>query len=187
MKPVLDPYVVAESAWRWPPNPRHAVRRYLRDSWLARVVLAVRPTVMVETGVSLGRSATVLLAASAIWNGRLHSIDIAENTPDGLPVGRLVPPALRDRWRLTTGDSETALPELLDRIGTIDLFFHDSDHTERTMLREYCAAWSHLRDGGALVSDDIKANGTFHRFAENVGRRAEIWYSPYGEQGAIFA
>lgn len=172
----------------WPPrNPLHIARRYVRDAWLAEVVGVVRPKVMVETGIFHGRSATALLAASESWGGRLWSIDISPATPDGVAVGKLVPPALRRRWTVLIGDSAVELPRVLDKLGTVDLFLHDSDHTFGTMTREYTQAWPHLRDGGALASDDVKMNDAFSRFAEGVHRRAEIWYSPYGEQAAIFA
>lgn len=187
MRTVGLPYVVAESAWLWPPRPRNTVRRFLRDRWLARLVAMVRPQVTVETGVFLGRSTTVLLAASEPWNGIVYSIDISATTPDGHPTGRLVPRALRSRWRLVIGDSRVELPKLLAGIGDVDLFIHDSDHSREMMAWEYGQAWPHIRNGGALASDDVRLNDAFDAFSAGIGKRTGVVRSPYGEQAAIFA
>jgi predicted O-methyltransferase YrrM len=59
------------------------------------------------------------------------------------------------------------LPEVLSRLGTIDLFVHDSLHTERNVRFEADLAWSVLRPGGAMVIDDIDSNGGFQSFVED--------------------
>ncbi|MDW8044478.1 MAG: class I SAM-dependent methyltransferase, partial [Nitrososphaerota archaeon] len=81
--------------------------------------------------------------------GRLYSIDVKKD------VGQMVPSHLREKWRLFVGDSLVILPKLLDSLGEIDIFFHDSVHTEVHQLLEYSIAWKHLRSGGLLISDDV--------------------------------
>jgi hypothetical protein len=55
---------------------------------------------------------------------------------------------------------------LLTQLGKIDLFVHDSLHSERNVRFELDRAWAALRPGGALVVDDIDANWGFHSFNE---------------------
>lgn len=74
--------------------------------------------------------------------------------------------------RLTVGDSREQLRPLLSRLGQIDLFFHDSAHSYNVMLLEYNAAWSHLRQGGVLVSDDIDSSIAFRDFLSHVSTDA---------------
>jgi Methyltransferase domain len=50
------------------------------------------------------------------------------------------------------------LPGLLSRLGRIDLFVHDSRHSEYNVRFELDRAWAALRPGGALVVDDIDLN-----------------------------
>ena len=40
-----------------------------------------------------------------------------------------IPPELKQRWTLILGRSQEELPPLLERLGTIDSFMHDSEHS----------------------------------------------------------
>ena len=133
---------------------------------LARLL---RPEVVVETGVGSGVSSTFFLSAmeqNAI--GRLYSIDLpipeARLLPPGKETGWLVPQELRARWTLTLGDSRVELPALLERLGKIDFFYHDSDHSYEHMTWEYSAAYPYIRPGGLLLSDDIRSNQAWEEF-----------------------
>jgi predicted O-methyltransferase YrrM len=76
---------------------------------------------------------------------------------------------------LLQGTSRRILPGLLDRIGPIDLFVHDSLHTERNLRFELSAARKALSPGGAVVADDVQRNGAFARFvAETDGLEAWV-------------
>ena len=90
--------------------------------------------------------------------------------PEDLQVGFLVPPELRGRWALTLGNVRTELIPLLERIGSVDLFCHDSDHTYIHMMWEYASVWPYLSSHGLLVSDDIGWNTAFWDFATAVDR-----------------
>ena len=57
---------------------------------------------------------------------------------------------------------------LLSRIGNIDIFLHDSDHSFRNMMLEFKTAWPYLRLGGILIADDASLNDAFLRFARYV-------------------
>jgi hypothetical protein len=139
----------------------------LRALWCA--VRHTRPDRVVETGVARGITSRVLLEAlSQNDAGHLWSIDLPH--PANYQLGIAVTPPLKSRWSLQLGTSKALLPGLLDQLGEIDLFVHDSLHTARNVEFELRRAWGHLRPGGLLLADDVHQNLGFHRFvtAENV-------------------
>jgi len=164
---------------------------YAEGTYLYTVVRTLRPQVAVETGVANGFSTAFLLQAlHANGEGRLHSIDLPREVgrayepgtfyegegragiPPGSEPGWLVPDELRERWTLILGRSQEELPPLLERVGTIDFFMHDSEHSFDCMWFEFNAAWPRLREGGVLVSDDVNSTEAFARFAKQESRRA---------------
>jgi hypothetical protein len=78
--------------------------------------------------------------------------------------GRGVTPP--DRWSYIKGSSRRHLPKLLSQLSEIDLFIHDSLHSERNVRFEIDRAWVALSQKGALVVDDIDANWGFHSFTQ---------------------
>ena len=147
------------------------------------LVRLTRPEVVVETGVCDGFSSRfLLLAMERNGYGTLHSIDLPnQDVPleaaggrqrdvmaSGRATGWLVPESLRHRWRLHLGDAKHVLPAVLQDVGMIDIFIHDSLHTYDHMLFEYRTAWPHLRPGGILLSDDTDWNRAFPTFAAEV-------------------
>jgi predicted O-methyltransferase YrrM len=159
---------------------------------LYRLLRDLKPSVAVETGVCNGVStAFLLLALEDNGEGELHSIDLpeiageeyAEGTfwdgkggaviPPGKEPGWMVPPQLRPRWNLVLGRSQEVLPLLLDRIGGIDFFMHDSEHSYECMSFEFRTAWDALRDGGVLVADDVYVNAAWDEFVRDVAREPE--------------
>jgi hypothetical protein len=58
------------------------------------------------------------------------------------------------------------LPGVLAELGEIDLFIHDSLHSEQNVRFEMDSAWAVLREGGAIVVDDIDANAGFYAFTQ---------------------
>jgi predicted O-methyltransferase YrrM len=159
---------------------------------LYRLLRELRPEVAVETGVCNGVStAFVLLALEDNGTGHLHSIDLPEVAgeeyeegafwdgkggaviPPGKEPGWMVPPGLRERWDLVLGRSQDQLPALLDRVGEIDFFMHDSEHSYECMSFEFRAAWGALREGGVLVADDVNVNEAWDEFTREVGREPQ--------------
>jgi hypothetical protein len=156
---------------------------------LYAILRTLKPRVAVETGVANGFStAFALLALERNGEGELHSIDLPreigkedeagafyEGTgragipPESMP-GWLVPDDLRHRWTLRLGRSQDELPPLLESLGTIDSFMHDSEHSFDCMWFEFGAAWACLREGGVLISDDVNSTEAFSRFAAQEGR-----------------
>ena len=163
---------------------------YADGTYLYAVLRTVQPLLVVETGVANGFStAFSLLALQANGEGHLHSIDLPREVgreyepgtfyegegragiPPGSESGWLIPEDLKERWTLVAGKSQDELPPLLRRLGTIDVFMHDSEHSFDCMWFEFNAAWPALRSGGVLVSDDVNSTEAFARFA---GQEARI-------------
>jgi hypothetical protein len=120
------------------------------------LVRAMRPSVVVETGVCYGASSAYILEALRHnEHGVLYSIDLG-NSPDEPPNDFFVRPALKSAWRLIIGDSRRELPPLLVRLGRIDLFHHDSLHTYEHMMWEYETAFPYLASDGVLSSHDVR-------------------------------
>jgi predicted O-methyltransferase YrrM len=137
-------------------------------------IRAFEPEIVVETGVANGvSSAHILLALQKNGRGALHSVGL--NDPQYLPVGKplgwIVPEPLKSRWNLLIGDSRGLLPSLLAKLGTIDVFIHDSLHTYDHMLWEYRTAFPYLRPGGLLFSDDAAWNSAFPEFCQEVAAK----------------
>jgi hypothetical protein len=101
-------------------------------------------------------------------SGHLWSIDLPQLVRPELneQLGAAVEPRLRHRWSYIQGSSRRCLPPLLVELGQIDLFVHDSRHTEYNVSFELQRAWGCLRPGGVAVVDDIDLNWGFRYFTD---------------------
>jgi hypothetical protein len=132
------------------------------------VCRAIRPVVVLETGVAYGvTSAFILQALEVNGAGTLHSVDLP---PLGRGadrfVGSLIPAALKARWRLHRGVSRRVLPELLSQLGRVEVFVHDSLHTYRNMRREFRMVAPYLAPRAAVIADDVDGNPAFVDWVE---------------------
>lgn len=142
------------------------------DAGLVRAIWCLirhlKPSKVVETGVAHGvTSRFILEAMERNGDGELWSIDLPPieriwQQQVGLAVGD----CCASRWSYIKGSSRRHLPVLLARLGQIDLFIHDSFHSERNVRFELDRAWPVLRPGGALVVDDVDANWGFRSFTQ---------------------
>ncbi len=159
----------------------------LRAPVVYAVVRTLRPKVVVETGVASGVSTTLILQALSLnREGELYSIDMPNldplaRLPNGKEPGWLVPEDLRKRWHFILGLSRDKLGPLLQELGSIDLFLHDSEHSYENMLFEFELAWSFLKKGGVLLADDITANNAFKDF---VRMKKPAYWTTFGGLGA---
>lgn len=155
------------------------------------LVKTLRPDIVIETGVAAGHSsASILTALEENGSGRLYSIDLPSpfQLEDGnyygldeKEIGRDIPPNLRRRWELLLGDARKELPDLLAKLGVIDIFIHDSLHTEKHMMWEYETAWPFLKPGGVLLSHDISvAFLQFTRYVRRTFRCCGLYSAKYG-------
>jgi predicted O-methyltransferase YrrM len=141
---------------------------FVRAIWC--LVRHLRPINVVETGVAHGiTSRFILEALETIRAGKLWSIDLPPLNPtrrEEVGVAVLQTDVPVDRWTYIAGTSRRRLPALLSRLGRIDLFIHDSMHSNRNVMFELECAWRYLSAGGVIVVDDIDANPAFDTFTK---------------------
>lgn len=131
---------------------------------------ALRPEVVVETGVANGvTSSFLLLALQLNGSGELHSIDLAPPGTDPALVGRLVPAELRARWTLHRGASKDLLPEIVRRLDAVALFVHDSRHSYRNVSRELRTVSPRLARPAAVIVDDAERHSALQDWAADAG------------------
>jgi Methyltransferase domain len=130
----------------------------------------LRPRKVVETGVAHGVTSRFILEAlrrngdGHLWSIDLPPLDRFWRQQIGLAIGH----GYSDRWTYIKGSSRRRLPGLLSNLGQIDLFIHDSLHSERNVRFELDRAWPTLGPNGALVVDDVDANWGFRSFTETL-------------------
>jgi predicted O-methyltransferase YrrM len=154
--------------------------------WLVR---RLKPKTIVQCGVCNGLSSAFMMLALAKNGpeGRLHVIDLPPVfdphdpawtvrgkvygvvIPEGKSSGWIVPDAYRNRFDVLNGDAKMLLPGLVDKLDSIDMFFHDSDHTYNHMMFEFKQAKRKLVAGGLIVADDISWNASLWDFADQNG------------------
>lgn len=178
-----------EDKGAWPMNEFELAALYV-------LTRTVKPNVVLETGVGHGASsATILAALAQNGKGSLHSIDLPNATYNvateeanvgwvagstvkdsivGKETGWLVSEDLKSRWSLVLGSTNEKLEPVLEELGHLDIFIHDSEHTYKNMMYEYTAAWRYLGKSGWLVSDDVNWNEAFKDFARQSYSKARI-------------
>ena len=144
------------------------------DAGLVRAIWCLtrhlRPKKVVETGVAHGVSSRFILealernASGHLWSIDLPPIERFRHWEIGIAVGD----RYQDRWSYIEGSSRVRLPKLLSQLGEVNLFVHDSMHTERNVRFELEQAWPRLWRGGAVVVDDVDANWGFQSFVQSL-------------------
>jgi hypothetical protein len=135
-------------------------------AWCA--VRHLRPSRVVETGVARGATTRVILEALSLnGNGHLWSVDLPHLFAPELhgDTAAAIPDRQHDRWTYIRGSSRRRLPALLAELGTLDLFVHDSLHTQRNMYFEMNRTWPKLGAGGLMLVDDV-FNQSFRTFVD---------------------
>ena len=136
-----------------------------RVSWCT--ALHRRPSVVVETGVARGLTSRIVLEAlDTNAHGHLWSIDLPHLFDKTLhaQTGAAVSAPHRKRWSYIEGSSRRRLRPLLDSLGPVDLFVHDSLHTARNTRFEMDHVLNVLTPGGIMIIDDISTHQGFATF-----------------------
>ena len=111
------------------------------------------PEVAIETGVARGVTSRVVLEAlQANDRGHLWSIDLPYPFDHELheQIGVAVTDACRARWSYLEGSSSERLPPLIDQVGHVEVFIHDSLHTAKNTAFEMEQAASAMPPGGVM-------------------------------------
>lgn len=129
-----------------------------------------KPKNVLETGVANGESTYYLLnAITKNGNGVLYSTDISSK------VGNLLSETERNNWTLIVlnrGNKKKQFTSVLNDIGNINLFLHDSDHSYGWQRFEYNCVLNHLdRKNSLLVSDDVDYSYAFLEFATEINSK----------------
>lgn len=144
------------------------------------LVRVYKPKRVIETGVWTGKTTwSILKGMEDNGIGELTSIDLGERRIGNSTlllkeIGGLVPSELRHRWHLIIGDSKKILPDLVNKIKALDLFYHDSDHSYEHMMFEYTTVLPYLREGGILSSDDVSLNNAFREILNSLYKTSII-------------
>jgi predicted O-methyltransferase YrrM len=142
------------------------VRYGRRVGWYA-VVRAVKPRVVVETGVDKGLGACVLTAA-LIKNheegheGRYYGTDINPR------AGYLLAGRYAEFGEVLYGDSIESLKKLA---GPIDVFINDSDHSAEYEAAEYATVADRLSPNAVILGDNSHVTDKLLEFAVQTGRQ----------------
>lgn len=136
-------------------------------------VRILKPEIVVETGVSDGMSSLFILSAlEKNRKGCLYSIDF----PDvGMPKlygkepGWIVDKAFCTKWTLIYGKTSQELLPLLTKLRYVNIFLHDSEHSYPNMKFEFSTALKYMREGSLMLSDDVRANGSFLEVCSEFG------------------
>jgi len=136
-----------------------------RMGWYA-VARALKPRVIVETGVERGHGA-LLLCAALMKNeregfpGRYYGTDIDPN------AGWMLQEPYSKMGRVLYGDSLESLGKLDE---PIDLFINDSDHSADYEAREYDLIAPKLSSRAIILGDNAHVTDKLARFSRNTGR-----------------
>lgn len=136
-----------------------------RIGWYA-VARAVKPRVIVETGVERGHGALLLCAAlmkneQEGFPGRYYGTDINPS------AGWLLQEPYSKMGKILYGDSIESLAALNE---TIDLFINDSDHSAEYEAREYDLVAPKLSSQAIVLGDNAHVTDMLARFSRKTGR-----------------
>lgn len=137
-----------------------------RLGWYA-VARAIKPKIVVETGVERGHGA-VLLCAALLRNAEEGHPGRYFGTELDPAAGMLLSGKYASTGKILYGDSIMSLRSLADNI---DLFVNDSDHSAEYEGREYDTIAGKLSPGAVLLGDNAHVTEKLALFAEATGRR----------------
>jgi hypothetical protein len=154
------------STWKADSNLKDAIVGFgRREGWYA-LIRALKPELVVETGVSHGVGACVI--ATALLQNRREGHDGKYLGTDWDPeAGILFSGQYAQVGAISYGDS---IESLMALNASIDLFINDSDHSVDYEGREYEVIASKLSDRAFILGDNSHASPSLRNFAEKSGR-----------------
>lgn len=137
-----------------------------RIGWYA-IARAIKPKVIVETGVHNGVGACVLTRA-LMKNSEEGILGEYFGTDIDVSAGQLLTSPLSDYGKILYGDSITSLNQL-NR--TIDLFINDSDHSETYEQQEYEIINKKLSSNAIILGDNSHVTDRLSKFSLKNNRK----------------
>jgi hypothetical protein len=171
-----SPSQVIDSLWKSPSNPLLGKGEFyplFYDSnpgtleLLAMLIKKIRPANVIETGIANGASTRKILSSFSelnLTNSKLYSMDINPHVATPYLLSN-------PQFHFICIDSQKSFTSAMHKIGTVDLFYHDSNHSYDNQMHEYSIAWEMLNsDNGILMSDDINWSNAFLDFCKKINR-----------------
>lgn len=121
-----------------------------------------KATKVIETGVAYGWSSLAALQSLQKRGGTLYSSDmpyVSRNNDQF--VGCVVPPKLRQSWKLFRQADREALPKIFKEEDRFQLVHYDSDKSYNGRLWAYDVLWNKLETNGYFISHEIAENAGF--------------------------
>ena len=152
------------------------------------IVRAMQPNTFIETGTRWGLGSLFILSAmERNERGHLYSFDLGVEGSKmdyfwprcQSELGFLVPSRLAHYFTIVEGDSLQTLPDVLETLPAIDIFYHDSLHTFDHMLAEYQLVYPHMNQNGLFMSEDTDKNDAWKEFVCDKEFRHEGRYSSH--------
>jgi predicted O-methyltransferase YrrM len=137
-------------------------------TFIYSITKTLKPHNVVETGVGPGTTSFAFLSALDKSTGRLYSFDLGKKYGEeekAEPVGFVVPENMRSRWNITFGDSKLTLGNGLAKIGKVDIFFHDSEHTKEHVAFELDSVLPYLSARSLILIDNYDWTEAPNQFA----------------------
>jgi hypothetical protein len=141
-----------------------------RLGWYA-IARAIKPKVIIETGVDKGLG-SVVLSAALLRNASEGHPGTYYGTDINPQAGLLFTGKYAATGKILYGDSITSLMALEE---TVDLFINDSDHSADYELREYEVIESKLTPDAILLADNAHGSDSLLRHATSVGKSFLFW------------
>lgn len=141
------------------------VRFGRRLGWYA-LARAIKPKVIVETGVDKGLGSALLCTAilknhKENFEGKYYGTDINPK------AGYMLSGIYKEVGEILYGDSIESLKQISE---PIDLFINDSDHSADYEYREYKTINSMLSNNSIILGDNAHISDKLERFSRETGR-----------------
>jgi len=137
-----------------------------RIGWYA-IARAIRPKIIIESGVSHGVGSCVLTKALILnrqegYPGKYFGTEIDPK------MGKLLVGKYKNEGQIIYGDSINTLGKFDDKI---DLFINDSDHSADYEYREYNSIKNKVNDNSIILGDNSHSTDKLSTFSKEQKRR----------------
>lgn len=148
------------------PETRDSIVAFGRRIGWYIFIRAVKPSLVVETGVHHGVGACVI-ASALLRNSEEGNRGRYIGTEIDRSSGFLFSEPYSSVGEIRFGDSITTLSGIRD---TVDIFINDSDHSEEYEAREYEEIKKKLADNSIILGDNSHVTGCLREFSEKNNR-----------------